>query len=448
MTDPQPARPEIPSRPAAHRSVFVKLILVMLLMALCLMGLVAGFFFVVVRPAVGETVDRVLADYARRFAADSPGPAEARALAEQLDVQVRYQGPAGAWTTDPTLPSIAEARADARLPDLGGSLGHSQHLVEAPDGGHYLLSWGFGVRTAAAHDSMVLHLLAFMVVLLFAAHALLRRGLLPLRDLQAGVARLGRGDFDVALPVRTRDEFGLLTAAFNTMAAGIRQHVLAREQLLLDVSHELRSPLTRLKLALALLPDTARKKQAEADVSEMESLVGQLLERERFRGGLGRRVQQTRLAPLLQEAARAQQGTPPGVRLQPPPPDLVLECDAEGIRTILRNLLDNALEYSPPDAAPVELSATREGDAVILRVVDSGPGVPEPDLERIFEPFFRVDRSRSRRTGGYGLGLSLCRRIAEAHGGTISVANRRHADTGGDAGGGACFTVRLPVSAG
>jgi signal transduction histidine kinase len=127
------------------------------------------------------------------------------------------------------------------------------------------------------------------------------------------------------------------------------------------------------------------------------------------------------------------------VRLRVPSAPLILDVDAEGVRTVLRNILENVRKYSLPDSRAVEIAAEVNGASVIVRVVDDGPGIPEMDLLSVFEPFFRVDRSRSRTTGGYGLGLSLCRRIMEAHGGGIGAANNE--------GRGATFTLTFPAPA-
>jgi signal transduction histidine kinase len=214
--------------------------------------------------------------------------------------------------------------------------------------------------------------------------------------------------------------------------------VHAREQLLLDVSHELRSPLTRLKVALALLPDSAKKTQAEADAAEMEAMVTELLELDRLRDGRGLRKTRADLVALLREAARPCEGGPPGVRVSASDAEIVLDLDVDGMRTVVRNLLDNAVKYALPDSRPIEVSASREGADVVVSVVDDGPGIPEADLASLFEPFFRVDRSRSRKTGGYGLGLSICKRIVEGHGGRIAAAN--------NAVRGARFTITLPAA--
>jgi signal transduction histidine kinase len=275
-----------------------------------------------------------------------------------------------------------------------------------------------------------------MIAVFLSAHLVLTRALRPLRRLQEGVARLSAGDLEVVLDNPTRDEFGALTDAFNRMAARVKEMVKARDQLLLDVSHELRSPLTRLKVALALLPDSATKAQAEADAAEMEAMTTELLELERLRDGRALRTTREDLVELLHDAARTYNGTPPGVQVHARPPAIPLDLDVDGVRTVLRNLLGNAVKYSLPDSRPIEVTATFERDTLVVRVVDDGPGIPEEDLGVIFDPFFRVDRSRSRKTGGYGLGLSICKRIVEAHGGRIEATNNPVR--------GACFTLTFP----
>ena len=423
--------------PPLHRSVFAKLVVIMLVMAFCIIGLVVFFFLHFVNPMVGASVDRMLGDYARRIAAEPLDLQEARELAARLRVQIRYEGPQGAWTTDESLPSIAQVKGE--MPDspwIRPAWGHSRYVVEAPNGGRYLFAWDFGRRARAAHDRLLLLLLAAMIAVFFAAHWVLSRALRPLRALQEGVTRLSAGDLEVALENRTRDEFGALTDAFNSMAARVKEMVRARDQLLLDVSHELRSPLTRLKVALALLPDSAKKAQAEADAAEMEAMTAELLELERLRDGRALRTSRHDLVALMREAARAHEGAVPGVRVSASPPEIPLDLDLDGVRTVLRNLLENAVKYSLADSRPVEISAAREDGALVVRVIDDGPGIPEGDLQNVFEPFFRVDRSRSRKTGGYGLGLSICKRIVEAHGGSIVAANNPRR--------GARFTLTFP----
>ncbi len=248
--------------------------------------------------------------------------------------------------------------------------------------------------------------------------------------------RLGSGQLEVELPVRTRDEFGALTDAFNRMVRRVGEMIEARDQLLLDVSHELRSPLTRMKVALELMPGSENKDQLAADVGEMERMVSELLELERLRSGRGLNPSLQKLGPILCEVATRFEHRRPGVHISAALDGIQLNIDGDKIRTVLQNLLENAFKYSLPESRPVEISTTDNHESVVIRVSDDGMGIPKEHAASIFEPFFRADRSRSRRTGGYGLGLSICKRIMQAHGGDISYEN--------NAGRGASFILTFP----
>jgi two-component system sensor histidine kinase BaeS len=116
--------------------------------------------------------------------------------------------------------------------------------------------------------------------------------------------------------------------------------------------------------------------------------------------------------------------------------EILADVDADRMRTVFRNLLENAVKYSLPDSRAVEVSAVQNGERIVVRIRDDGPGIPEGDMAKLFDPFFRVDRSRSKKTGGYGLGLSISKRILEAHAGTIAVEKNSTR--------GASFVVTLP----
>jgi len=289
---------------------------------------------------------------------------------------------------------------------------------------------------ASAHDGLLVLTLLVIAGVVLVAHLALRHLLRPLLVLGEGVARLGAGELDVRLPSATRDEFGRLTDAFNEMAGRVRDMVVSRERLLVDVSHELRSPLARMKVALALLPDGAHRARLAEDVAEMERMVAELLELERLRTPNGVRTADEDLLPILRETVARFGDAPPGVRLATAERELRARVDGEQVRAVLRNLLDNAVKYSLPDSRPVEVGAARAGEAVVVRVTDDGIGIPDGEGARIFDPFYRVDRSRTKATGGYGLGLSICRRVMEAHGGSIAVERGE--------GRGTSFVLRFP----
>lgn len=410
-----------PSR--GHQSVFAKFVGVMVTMAASLLLLVGGFFWFVVSPSVGTSVDRVLEEQARTIAASSPNRETAIRLGARLGFDVRYEGPDGEWSTAGNLPTVDDVRQH-RAPAWPRLFrGRHYYVVPVAGGGAYLFAWNVPRAMMGVHATLVIGLLLMIAGVVLTAYAVLRRLLRPLRGLNDAVSRLGAGDLDVVIPNETRDEFGRLTDAFNRMVGRVREMITARDQLLLDVSHELRSPLTRMKVALELLPPSEPRRGMAADVEEMERMIAELLELERLRGGRSVNPVRQDLVPILRDVTEPLQEKAPGVRMSAEPRPIAVDIDGEKMRTVFRNLVENAVKYSLPDSRAVEVSTAQTGEHVIVRVTDDGPGIPAADMPSLFEPFFRVDRSRSKRTGGYGLGLSISKRIVEAHGGTIAVQN-------------------------
>jgi len=174
----------------------------------------------------------------------------------------------------------------------------------------------------------------------FTAYWFQKRLLHPVQSLGEGVARMSAGHLDVVLPLVTHDELGTLTTAFNQMVRRVKEMIHARDQLLLDVSHELRSPLTRMKVALALLPEDENKASLDADVKEMEMMISELLELERLRTPHGLRKQEQDAVPILREAAQQFENRAPGVHLTAHPEAIVANVDYEKLRIVVRNLLD------------------------------------------------------------------------------------------------------------
>jgi signal transduction histidine kinase len=417
-------------------SIFAKLLTIMLAMAVSLLLMVTGFFVFTVYPSTLSITHRVLNEYARALAVSAPNFEAAKDLSRRLDLQTRYQGPDGNWATADGLPTIAQVQNS----EANSSLGREYYSVEpAARGGQYLFVWNIGERMHAVHVKLLWLLLFLMMAVVLTAYSFQKRLLRPVQSLNDGVARLSAGHLDVVLPVVTGNELGALTDAFNQMVRRVKQMIQARDQLLLDVSHELRSPLTRMKVALALLPDDDNCVGMGADLNEMETMITELLELERLRDGRGIRCECQDLVSILRDVAKSYRLRPPGISFARVPPELLLDIDTERIRTVLRNVFENAAKYSLPSSRPVEVSAEQSGERVVVRISDDGPGIPDADLSNLFEPFFRVDRSRSKKTGGYGLGLSICKRIMEAHGGNIVVEN--NADQG------ASFILTLPVVA-
>ena len=252
----------------------------------------------------------------------------------------------------------------------------------------------------------------------------------PVRSLQKAVERFGGGDLSARVGSTRRDELGQLARTFDRMAGRIETLLAAERRLLLDISHELRSPLARLGVAVELArsgedPEAALNRiQKESD--RLNALVGQLLQVTRAEGDpRSLRRDPVRLDELVQQlvddsgieaSARGCE-----LRYQKREP-VTVEGDSELLRRAVENVIRNAIRYSPP-ATSVEVYLARHNGCVVLGVRDHGPGVPEEALPRLFDAFYRVEDDRCRTSGGIGLGLSLARRAIELHHGTIRARN-------------------------
>lgn len=271
--------------------------------------------------------------------------------------------------------------------------------------------------------------LSFLIlgaVSILGALLLTRWVLAPLTVAASAMDRIAAGDLSHRVQ-EGRDVAGRMGATFNRMAGRVEGLVAGRRRLLAAVSHELRTPLSRMRLQLDLLRDAGapedRIGSLEQDVREVDDLVGEILESSRLEEGV---VVLHPEALLLREAVTEALAT---VDVGERTVDLsgLLDAPVGADRTrlvrVFTNLLSNAARYTPPAATVRMSSCALPGDRVRIRVEDDGPGVPPEALPHLFDPFFRAEESRSRRTGGLGLGLMLVRQIVEAHGGRISAEN-------------------------
>lgn len=255
-------------------------------------------------------------------------------------VQTRYEGPDAAWSTDGSVPSAAEAGRRGH----GSVNRHHYYVLSAPNGGKYVFAWQIPERMYTAHLLVPAVVLLLVATVVFAGYGVLKRLLMPLRLLGDGVARLSDGHLDVVVPKRSADEFGALTDAFNRMVGRVKDLIRSRDQLLLDVSHELRSPLARLKVAVQFVTDPDTKGRMTADLAAMDIMISELLELERLRDGSGIKTTRQNLVALLQEVAQGFQDRLPSVHFSPAAGEILVDVDPERIRTVFRNLLENAVK--------------------------------------------------------------------------------------------------------
>jgi len=245
----------------------------------------------------------------------------------------------------------------------------------------------------------------------------------PIRWIKEGAGRIGQGDLDYRIPKIRSDDLGDLTVDINRMADDVKEMLEAKQQMLLAISHELRSPLTRTKVAVEFIDDDATRQSILDDVEEMESMVADLLESERLNTRHSKlQLGHADVAQLVRDlVAQDFHAETDQLTLTMPDGPVPHELDETRVRLLIKNLIDNALCHTPPGADCVTVEVTDEGDAVLVRVIDYGAGMSPEQVDRATEPFYRADPARCRDTGGFGLGLYLCRRIAEAHGGTLDI---------------------------
>ncbi len=278
-----------------------------------------------------------------------------------------------------------------------------------------------------ASDIAALAIAAVLVTLVAVLTAF--RIVRPMRGLAMAAELAGKGEALPALPETGPREIRDTVRAFNRMQNRIRRFVTGRTRMLAALSHDLRSPLTAMRLRLELIEEGEDRDRLEALVDEMQTMVeatlafarGEAETEETVEADLGRLLQD-----LAAEAERAHLVATGG------PAPVLARVRPVALKRALRNLIDNANRYG----GRAEIELTKDGDEAVMTISDDGPGLPDDQLEAVFEPFRRIETSRSRETGGSGLGLAIARTVIRAHGGEVSLRNRQ--------GGGLIATVTLP----
>jgi len=412
------------------RSVFTKLLLVILFTGIAVNVVVGGFFWMH-RNAAFRPLHKNLLQYANYIIKDlgtPPSLERARQVAGQASLQIYFEGPAKSWATAAEIYNFQKAhwRSWSKSPGvrLGRYRGH--HFVEIAHGsGRFVFGIDKNWEMDPERGRIVVTLLALLTLIFVGAFLSIRWILKPVRWLDAGVREVSQGNLKHRVPVKRSDELRDLAEAFNDMTDRIRSMLHTKEQLLLDVSHELRSPLTRVKVALEFLPEGKARDSIADDISEMEKMINDILETARMHHlHADLKLQPTDMVTLLEEVLPDFQKQPPGVQLVDFPQTLLIDIDPGQIKTVFKNIIANAIKFSDAASDPVGIAVKSESHYTVVQIVDRGIGIPVEELSFVFEPFYRVDKSRSKDTGGYGLGLSLCKTIMEAHNGKIEITSQ------------------------
>lgn len=390
--------------------------------------------------------------YVKEDIGSPPRIDRAVAITERVPVDIRIFGPDIDWASDPGFPQIADLEfgPSPRFSDKPEAWVDELQGVEFAEWeGHNFLKMnqdGYSIvvvspRIAEINDGPDLVLIIVGLGLLYLSIGYFAVSWLfkPIRAIRAGASHIGRGNFEHRIRNIRRDQLGDLAGDINALAGDVQHMLDAKRALLLGISHELRTPMSRMRLALEFVENEGDRETLRAEIAEMEKIVVSLLEAERLA---------TRHEPLSRSVvdiealvddliddffARDRERIAISVAAE----SLRVSVDEPRIVLMLKNLLSNAIRHSSGEGKDVELAASVEEQSVVFRVRDHGPGMSSELARHIGEPFFRGDPSRTRDTGGTGLGLYLALLVAEAHGGSLQLLNPDQP--------GACFEARIPI---
>ncbi|MCK4235326.1 HAMP domain-containing histidine kinase [candidate division WOR-3 bacterium] len=419
-----------------HSSVFTKLLFVIIITGIIVVIIFGGFtkyYFSQLHPLFKKNVVHYV-NYIIRDVGMPPDTLKALKISQDFSIHIRFEGPNFQWTTDEKCISFKEfdritsSKYKHKRTEWDEGI---YYIAVSQDSGRFLFAFDF--KKDEINKGVLVFLLVILLIFVFSsAYLLIRRILKPIKWLTEGVEQISKSNLDYQLQVEPwrRDELGKLAVSFNDMTKQIREMIRSKEQLLLDVSHELRSPLTRMNVALEFVPDGDTKESIREDLLEMEKMIAEILETERLNSNHGKlNLRKANVLALIKEIVQSLQNRPPGVKLILVAEKVFLEIDTDRIKTVLKNILENSLKYSKPESHPIEISIDDRDKFVVIQIKDYGTGIPKKDLPYIFEPFYRIDKSRSKKTGGYGLGMSLCKKIMHAHGGTIEISSKLNIGT-------------------
>ena len=388
-------------------------------------------------PADADGAAKVIEDYVRQQLPDRP------------DRQVRAAvfDPTGAPGGAPFGPPFDHRPPPGPMGGMGmGGMGGMMHQMMGPDFGAWRglqvavklsdgqwLSFATSLPQGAPSVSwqFIISMALMGVIVIAVSVWAVRRLTAPLGMLSAAADRLGRDVAAEPLAETGTSEMQRAARTFNRMQERLRRLVESRTQMLAALSHDLRTPLTLLRLRAEEVADTDERDKMLATIAEMNEMIGTTLAfaRDEVRAEPRRRVDVAALlASVVDDMADA--GLP--VTMAPAAP-LTHECQPGALKRAITNLLDNAVKYGKR----VEAAITSTAKTIEITIDDDGPGIPEEELPRVFQPFYRVEESRSRDTGGTGLGLAIAQSIVQAHGGELTLANRP--------GGGLRAAITLPA---
>ena len=366
-----------------------------------------------------------------------PNLSNAMRLASELSWTINIRNPIMEWSSD------AQNRLDVDSSQYQESLTsdaemraiNGEDIIRVNRDGYDFYMYRSAQEEGLFNYFVLYTALALAALILFLNYFMVNKMLNPVRLLKQGAERIRQGDLSYRVKSNLQDELGELTESINHMADSLQSMLEAKRQLLMAISHELRTPITKAKLRMEFMPESDEKDQLKEDINEIDLLISDLLEAERLNNDHSALVsERVLLANFIRSIAESFKSNNCEIEIDIPVNDLEFEIDKLRIRLLITNLLNNAVRHGKGNLINVRVSFS--GDRGIIEVKDNGEGISEEHITQITEPFYRADSARQRNTGGFGLGLYLCRLIAQAHGGEMIIVSQE--------GQGTQITVNLP----
>ncbi|MBT8079351.1 MAG: HAMP domain-containing histidine kinase [Gammaproteobacteria bacterium] len=423
-----------------RRSLSFRLLAIFLVLALIFVyGATAALRWIYQEDELRELVSGHLSlhiDYVRKDIGSPPNIDRAIAITEQVPVDIRIAGPDINWASNDAFPLLGDLDWGAstmlsgdpdawlkQVEDVEFAEQDGYRFIRLNQGPYAIVVTSPRIGEAKSSPDLVLIIVLIGLLWLFFAYVCVRWLFKPIGAIRKGASRIGMGEFDYRISAYRNDQLGDLAEDINKLASDVHSILDAKRQLLLGISHELRSPLSRLRLSLEFLGDASLKEQIRDEVLEMESIIATLLEAERLNSrhaALARRP--VDIGDVVDDMiekyfARDRER----IRINPENCSIIARVDEARITLLLKNLVSNALRYSGDSSSPVEIDIADDGTDLVLTVSDYGPGFAPGQADHLGEPFYRADQSRTRGTGGTGLGLYLAKMVADAHGGSLRL---------------------------
>jgi signal transduction histidine kinase len=405
------------------QSIFFRLILIQVLSGVVILGALCLFIWFSLGKALEDKKKNFLfqlSEYVISELGEVPSYEKAISLSKKLGINISYKGTYGEWSTSQSLVSLGPESIQHNRLHMKNRQGLLTAYHFTTSSGEFYVTLDFFQPSKELWGWFAL-LLGSVVIVLIGNYRLLRGVLKPIEWLMDGVKSVADGNMEKTIPILSNDELGKLSDAFNRMSRQVKEMIANKEQLLLDVSHELRSPLTRMKVSTEFIADEKTKSDLSEDLQELEKMVDEILEIARLNKIDKLSLEEVNINSLLSRIHYRYKDMGPGVIYESVLVPLFLKIEKQLLEKAIRNVVDNACKYSQMQVKPVEMSLYEDKDMVVIKIIDYGSGISNDEKEKVFEPFYRTDKSRMRSTGGYGLGLCIAKRIVDAHAGHIHL---------------------------